>query len=52
LKYCTRFCKQWRSKDSKWGYKVLSAGYGGASKHIAIFKNTILSRNLDQNRVS
>jgi len=30
-------------------YTVLSAGLEGASTHFAVVKNTILSRNLDQN---
>jgi len=47
-KYCTRYCKQWRSKDGKWGYTVLSAGFGGASKPLQTFKNTLLSRISDQ----
>jgi len=46
LKYCTRFFKQWRSKEEQGvgGHKVLSAGLGGASTHFAV----ILKHNFKQ----
>jgi len=35
---------QWRSKVGKWGYTVLSAGFGGEIKYIAV----ILKHNFKQ----
>jgi len=50
LKYCTRFGKQWRSKCGASGGIQCWAQALWAHKHtLQSFKNTFLSRNLDQN---
>jgi len=49
LNYCTRFCKQWRSKGGgeggKWGHIVLSSGLRAHQHSLQLFKNMFQSRH-------